>query len=350
MDDLRNLLSYELFGNPIKIYLIALGIFLSVVILFQFTQNIVIKRLKKFTKKTKSKIDDLMVDMLDRIGWPFYTTLGLFAASTYLELPQIISNVLIYTFIVIATWQAILILQKVVDHGTEKALRKANSNKDIIRILSSFLKISLWIIAGILILSNLGYNVSSLIAGLGIGGIAIALAMQNILSDIFSSFSIYLDKPFQVDDFVVIGQHRGTVTKIGIKTTRIQSVQGEEIVFANKDLLNTVIQNFKKMARRKVVFLIGVTYQTKTSLLRKIPKLVKEIFANIKLADLERVHFKNFGDSNLQFEIAYFVNSQDYVAYLDTQQRVNLALKTAFEKEGISFAYPTQTVYVNSQN
>jgi small-conductance mechanosensitive channel len=125
---------------------------------------------------------------------------------------------------------------------------------------------------------NLGYNVSSLVAGLGIGGIAVALALQNILSDIFCSFSIYLDKPFQVDDFVVIGQHRGIVTKIGIKTTRIQSVQGEELVFSNKDLLNAVIQNFKKMQKRKVIFHIAVTYQTPTKLLRKIPELVKEIF------------------------------------------------------------------------
>ncbi|QQR83532.1 mechanosensitive ion channel family protein [Candidatus Peregrinibacteria bacterium] len=208
------------------------------------------------------------------------------------------------------------------------------------------LKFVLWSIAVLMILSNLGINVSALITGLGIGGIAVALAVQTLLSDLFSSFSIYFDKPFEVGDFVVIGEHSGTIKRIGLKTTRIQALGGEELVLSNHELTNTRIQNFKRMQRRRILFSVGVVYGTTTDQLKKIPEIIKDIIDTVALADFDRAHFKHFGDFSLVFEIVYFLNSKEYVDYMNTQQSINLALREAFEKEHIEMAFPTQTVYV----
>jgi small-conductance mechanosensitive channel len=202
-------------------------------------------------------------------------------------------------------------------------------------------------VAGIFIMSNLGFDVTSLVAGLGIGGIAVALALQSVLSDVFSSFSIYFDKPFQAGDFIIVGQHMGIVKHIGIKSTRIQTLQGEELIISNKELTSARVQNFKKMEKRRITFTFGVTYQTPVKKLKKIPEMVKEIVAKIELADLDRVHFRKYGDFSLNFEVVYYVKIPDYGKYMDTQQEINLALKERFEKEGIEFAYPTQTIFLN---
>ena len=346
MPELKEILHYQFLGNSINRYLIALGLAVSIIIIFEFLQKIVIYRLRKITEKSKTSLDNLVVNMLADIGWPFYSSLALYVASLYLNLPKLASDILLYIFIIAATFQGVKILQEVVEHIAAKAATKDRNSKQVIKTLSTIIKVVIWIIAGLLILSNLGYDISSLVAGLGIGGIAVALAVQNILGDIFSSFSIYLDKPFEVDDFIVVKDYMGTVKKIGIKTTRIQSLQGEELVVPNKELLGSIIQNYKRMEKRRVAFMVGVTYGTKNTSLREIPKLTRNIFEKIKEADLDRVHFKEFGNSSLNFEIVYYVNSQDYVTYMEVQERVNLLLKGAFEKEGIEFAFPTQTVFV----
>jgi small-conductance mechanosensitive channel len=192
----------------------------------------------------------------------------------------------------------------------------------------------------------LGYNVNSLIAGLGIGGIAVALAVQNILGDLFSSFTLLLDKPFQVGDYIVIGADSGTVERIGMKTTRIKSLQGEELIVPNAELTGTRIQNFKKMTKRRVVFLIGITYETPHDKIKKVNDIVASIVNKSEHAELDRVHFKEFGDFSLNFEVVFYVNSSVYAVYMDTRQEINFALKEKFDKEGISFAYPTQTLFV----
>jgi len=196
-------------------------------------------------------------------------------------------------------------------------------------------------------LSNFGYNISTLIAGLGIGGVAIALALQNILTDIFASFSIYFDKPFQTGDFIIVGNDLGVVKKIGIKTTRLQTLQGEELVISNKELTETRIHNYKKMQKRRIVFNFGLTYDTSSAKLKKVLQILKGIIDKIEIAELDRVHFNKFGDFSLNFEVVYYLASSDYNEYMDTQQAINLAIKEKFEKDGIKFAYPTQTVFVN---
>ena len=195
-------------------------------------------------------------------------------------------------------------------------------------------------------IQNLGYNVSGLLAGVGIGGIAIAFALQNVLADVFASITIYFDKPFKVGDYIVIGADSGTVKNIGIKSTRIQTLQGQELVVSNKELTEARIHNYKKMKTRRVVFEFGVEYDTPTKKMKKIPGMLDKIFKKVDGADMERVHFKSFGDSALLYEVVYYISTKEYKIYMDIQEEMNLELKQAFEKEKISMAYPTQTLYL----
>jgi small-conductance mechanosensitive channel len=199
-------------------------------------------------------------------------------------------------------------------------------------------------------MDNLGFNISAVIAGLGIGGIAIALAAQAILGDLFSYFVIFFDRPFEVGDFIVVGDKTGTVEYTGIKTTRIRALSGEQLVFSNTDLTNSRIHNFKKMQERRVVFKLGVVYQTPTAQLEEIPKIVRAIIEKHTDVRFDRGHFASYSDFSLNFEFVYFVFGAEYVKYMDTQQSINLEIYKEFEKRKIEFAYPTQTLYLNKEN
>jgi small-conductance mechanosensitive channel len=205
----------------------------------------------------------------------------------------------------------------------------------------------LWTLIFLAILDNMGVNVTSLIAGLGIGGVAVALAVQNTLTDLLSALSIALDKPFIVGDFISTAEYSGTVEKIGLKSTRIRSLSGEELVVPNQELLKAKIQNYKKMDERRVVFGFGVLLQTEADQLAKIPTLVQNVIENQQRIRFDRAHFYRFGDSSYDYEVVYYVLSPDYNVYMDIQQQINLAIVQEFQSLGIQFAYPTRTLYVN---
>ena len=212
--------------------------------------------------------------------------------------------------------------------------------------MAKIIKGVIWGFGILLVLSNLGINISSLLAGLGIGGIAVALALQNILGDLFSAFAIYLDKPFEVGDFIVVGESKGTVEKIGIKTSRLRALQGEELIISNKELTNARIQNFKKMKERRITFRLGVTYETPLEKLKKIPEIIKQIITSFEDTRFERAHFVQFGDFALIFEVVYYMTTPAYIDYLNTQEKINFKIKEIFEKENIEMAYPTQTIFL----
>lgn len=197
-------------------------------------------------------------------------------------------------------------------------------------------------------LQNLGVNVTSLIAGLGIGGIAVALAVQNILSDLFASLTIALDKPFVVGDFIIVGSEMGTVEYVGLKTTRVRSLSGEQLIFGNADLLSSRIRNYKRMAERRVVFSFGVVYSTTPEKLEQINAIVRAAIQSHPHLRFDRCHFHRFGASSLDFEVVYYINSPDYNAHMDAQQAVHLAIARAFRSEGVEFAFPTQTLLLAS--
>ena len=197
-----------------------------------------------------------------------------------------------------------------------------------------------------MVLSNLGVDVTTLIASLGIGGLAVSLALQPLFQDMFSAFSLIIDKPFQAGDFIVTGDFKGTVKKVGLKTTRLQSLQGEELIISNSELTTARIQNFKRLQKRRIVFGIGVTYDTPTKKLKTIPETIEKIITAQEGADFERAHFWQFADSSLNYEIVYFVDNADYAVYMDIQQSINMQILEAFEKDGIEMAFPTRTVHM----
>jgi len=340
-------------NNTVLEYLIALGVFIVSLIILKIVKVILLAKIKEIAKGTKTDFDDLILKIIDDIGWPFYFFFALFFALKFVLVPEILGSAVYYVLFLLGIYYIVRGIQAIIDYGFEKALEKrekdANGKFDptITNLFKKASKGILWGIAIIIFLQNLGYDITALIAGLGIGGLAIAFALQNILSDVFSSFTIYLDKPFEIGDFIVIGKDMGTVKKIGIKSTRIQTLQGQELVVSNQELTSVRVNNYKKMEKRRIVFDFGVTYETPSEKVKKIPGMVKRIMGDMELADLDRVHFNKFTDSSLNFEVVYYLNSSEYNDYMDVQQEINLAIKNALEKEQIDFAYPTQTVYLN---
>lgn len=213
---------------------------------------------------------------------------------------------------------------------------------NLIGLISQFIIYSLIFL---LILNNLGVDITALIAGLGVGGIAIALAVQSILSDLFSSLTIVLDKPFVVGDNIRVGELDGIVEKIGLKTTRLKSISGEHLVIGNSDLLQSRIRNFKHMNERRVIHNLTIVYQTHPDILEKIPLWIEEIVNQNSFSRFERCHLLRFLDSALDFELVYWIKSSDFQLYADTSQKVNFAIIRKFALEKVEFAYPTRTIF-----
>ncbi len=317
--------------------------------IFLFLRSRLVVHLIKWSKHTENKLDDAVAAMVDSIKPFFYFVVSIYFGIQVFVLPlpakMVINSILLlvisfYGIRAIITALEIYFEQTTVQK-TELAAR---------RLFITLVKIILWTVAILLLLSNLNINITSLVAGLGIGGIAIAFALQNILTDLFSSFAIYFDKPFIVGDFIIVGQHMGTVERIGIKTTRIRALQGEEIVISNRELTTTRVQNFRSMNGRRVATTIGIEYSTPKEVIAALPAKIKECITNVKNVKVDRVHFSGFGDSALTFDLIYYVLSGDYMEYMDRQQEINLSIIGLFEKENVSFAFPSQTVYLQSSS
>ena len=238
------------------------------------------------------------------------------------------------------------VLRVVSEQYRQQQMDKDPASVTTLNVLNFIGKIVLWSLVLLLVLDNLGVNITALVAGLGVGGIAVALAVQTILGDLFASLSIVLDKPFVVGDFLIVGDLLGSVEYVGLKTTRLRSLSGEQLVFSNSDLLSSRIRNYGRMYQRRVVFNLGVTYQTPRDKLIKIPEIVRAAIEQQDKTRFDRSHFKEYGDFALVFESVYYVEGPDYNEYMDIQQAVNLQVHEQFEQQGIEFAYPTQTLFV----
>jgi small-conductance mechanosensitive channel len=212
--------------------------------------------------------------------------------------------------------------------------------------LMLIINIVIWIIGLLFLFDNMGYNVTAMVTGLGIGGIAVALAAQNILGDLFNYFVIFMDRPFEVNDYITVDDKAGTVENIGIKTTRLKSLSGEQLIFSNSDLTKSRIHNYKRMDTRRIAFKVEVVYDTPPELIRQIPALLKEIVSMHPSVQFDRAHFSSLGDSSLVFEVVYIVLSAEYIEYMDIQQDINFQIFEKFNELGIEFAYPTSTVFL----
>jgi small-conductance mechanosensitive channel len=233
-------------------------------------------------------------------------------------------------------------------YASKTALIAGKNSHHLLFILKKVIQAIVYLSALLIILFFV-FNVKDFtgaVVGLGVGGIAIAFALQNTLSDFFSAFSIYFDRPFEIGDFIVVGDYSGTVNNIGVKSTRLKLLQGEELIISNKELTSSSVRNFRKLEKRRVTFTIGVTYDTSVDKLRRIPGIIADIIKNVDSTAFDRVNFTEFGDFSLKFLVIYYVNSSDWGKYLDTQERINFSIKEAFEREGIEMAFPTNTIYV----
>ncbi|MEF8847114.1 MAG: mechanosensitive ion channel family protein [Candidatus Paceibacterota bacterium] len=335
--------------NTTQDYLWALGTFGGILIVLYIFKLIIIKKLGNWAERSTAALDDEIVKAVQNIGLLFYVLIALQLGLRFLQIPELLSSVLYYITLIVVVFNITKALNVLITYGI-KSLARTNGkdeNASIIKILIKFSKGVLWIIALLLVLSNLGYNISSLLAGVGISGIAIAFALRSILEDLFSAFSIYFDKPFEPGDFIEVGNNRGTVQSIGLKSTRLKTLfEGEELVISNKELTKARIRNYKKMERRRRTFEFGVVYRTSTKTLEKIQSLVKDIIKSIDGIEFERVYFTEFEDSSLKFEVVYYVDSPDYEDALAAQQEINLKLHKKFNEEDISMAFPTQTIHL----
>ncbi|MCD6344617.1 MAG: mechanosensitive ion channel family protein [Anaerolineae bacterium] len=339
------------FGNNVKSWLTALLITALLLLLFNILKTLGLRKLSKLAPQTKTDFDDVFVVLLKHTQSYFLWAAALYIGSLSLVFPALLT-----------AWIKILVLSALFIQGgfwgdglinhwlfreSEKRLKEDAETATTFHALGIAGRILLWTVVGLLVLDNLpNVEINSLIASLGIGGIAVALAVQNILGDLFASLSIVLDKPFVIGDYVVVGDYQGTVEDIGLRSTRVRSLSGELLIFSNVDMLDSRIRNYKHMEQRRVSFSLGVTYQTSYEQLVRIPQLIQEIIESQPHTRFEQTHFKTYGDSSLNFETVYYLSTPDYEVYLDVQQAINLEIFRRFASEGIQFAYPTQTILV----
>jgi small-conductance mechanosensitive channel len=337
-------------GNSLSNWIWAGVAFILVLIGVNWLKRILRTRLAPNGKQKENTTKRFILSLLENTGNLSIFALALYAGSLMLNLPEKLetffrTSILVVVWLQIAVWGGNLI-DFLVYRWLEENPREQAAQATSLNVLKLVTKIALWTIIILLILENLtGVEVNALIASLGVTGVAVALAVQNILGDLFSSLSIALDKPFIIGDFINVGDFSGSVEHIGLKSTRIRSITGEEVVFSNSDLLNSRIRNFRSMERRRIIFNIGVTYQTTTANLEKIPQIVRQIMEDHADLTLDRVHLKELGNFSLVFEVSYYIESPDFNQYMDLQQAINLNLLRKFAQEGIKFAYPTQTVF-----
>jgi small-conductance mechanosensitive channel len=298
--------------------------------------------------KVRPESGRMMEGLLSHTKKFFLLALAIFCGSLFLEIPGAFfakaQRVLVLIILAqLGIWCAWLISYWVENTIAEKK-EMDPAGATGIGAIGFLLRLGLWVAVLLLALENLGFNISALLAGLGVGGIAVALAVQNILGDLFASLTIVLDKPFVIGDAIDVGELTGTVEHIGLKTTRVRSLSGEQIVFSNANLIQSRIKNFNKLTERRILASIGVTYQTPAEKLKQIPHSIRQIIESHESVRFDRAHFKAYGDSSLIFEIVYFVLDPDYKKYMDIQQSVNFAILDRFQLDGIEFAYPTQIV------
>lgn len=344
------LLNQPILGNSLLQWLLAVTALLLSFLLLRLVKGIAGRRLAALVSRTETQWDDFVARAINKTRTLFLFVASLFIASQFLQLSErsqsLIQNLFIITLLIQAGIWIGVITVSALEQYRQRTLRKNPAAATTINALVFLSRIVIWSVVVLVALDNLGIDVTALVAGLGIGGVAVALSVQNILGDLFASLSIILDKPFVIGDFLMVDDYLGSVEYVGLKTTRVRSLSGEQLIFSNSDLLKSRIRNYGRMFERRVVFGIGVTYDTPRDKLKRIPELIREAIEARENTRFDRSHFMKYGDYALQFETVYYVLSADYNIYMDIQQEIYLAIHEAFEQESIDFAYPTQTLYV----
>ncbi|ELS04101.1 small-conductance mechanosensitive channel [Xenococcus sp. PCC 7305] len=345
-------LAIEFLNNQLGDYLLAAAIFVVGILSIKVLKRLGFRNLKKWVAKTQNVYDDVLIKILERNLIPIAYLGTFYLAVNNLSLHSILDRSVEVFVVIVSTILAIRLLTYSIEYLIKIYwLNYHRDNQNIeqsIDALVPAIRVVIWGIGAIFLLDNIGFDISAIVASVGIGGVAIALASQGLLQDLFSYFAILFDRPFELGDFISVGDYVGTIEHVGIKTTRLKSISGEQIIIANTDLTSSRVRNYKRMTQRRIVSKLGVVYETDTEQLAQIPNLITEIINNTENTIFDRAHFSGYGSYSLDFEIVYFINTSDYAIYMDAQQQINLKIKSEFAKRSIEFAYPTQVNYFNN--
>jgi small-conductance mechanosensitive channel len=340
------------YGNSVQAYIVAAGIAVVAFTIATIVRLIVVRRLRGVVEETHTRLDDIVYELVKKTRFWVIVILSMYLGSLALELDY--DRTRIYRTIAVAAltlqggiWVTSAINAALAEYRRRKEDEGNTSSVGAVTLIALVGRFFTWVIVALVILDNLGVDVTTLVAGLGIGGVAFALAIKNILSDLLSSVTIMLDRPFEVGDYIVVGDSGGTVENIGIRSTRLRASSGEQLVFGNDDLLTSRIRNMKRMEDRRAVLTLRVGYDTPPDKIERIPDMVQRIVENRDQVRFDRAHITSLGDSALVVEGIYYLTDPDYQLFLDTQQAVNLEIIRAFERNGIEWALPAQTVHVN---
>ena len=348
---IQDLLARKVLNNSILAYASALGTAVLGVLAVWVLKIVVIHRLQRWAEKTETLLDDFVVIGVRRYVIPLLYFAVVDVAVHGLVLNPGVSKAISALSSVLVTIVGILLITQAIHFLIFDIFVKRQPNPDDLanrfRGVMPAVTIAIWIPGLIFLLENLGFQISAVVTGLGIGGVAVALAGAAVLNDLFSYLCITLDQPFRIGDFIVVGEMAGAIERIGIKTTRLRSVNGELLILSNKDLTDARVRNFQQMRRRRVMFRLGLAYGTPTDKLAEAPNVIRSIIESKEKTSFERSHFLQFSESSLDIETVYWVLASDYNLYMDLNQSIQLAIKREFEKRGLEFAYPTRTIYVN---
>ncbi|MDD5526540.1 MAG: mechanosensitive ion channel family protein [Candidatus Omnitrophica bacterium] len=346
---IQEFLSREFLGNSVSRYLATAAIFAAGILVLRLVIQRVVQRVKKLAEQTSTTIDDFLAEVLESVALPLLYCFLAYGALKSLALPVPADKALNYAGLAAGVYFLVKFLIALTAYGFTVYLRTRGSDSTLKKSLQGILTVVKFVIWGgavIFLLDNMGFKVSAVLAGLGIGGVAVALAAQAVLKDLFSYFCILFDRPFVVGDFIIVGDYLGTIEHIGIKTTRIRSLSGEMLIFSNSDLTDSRVRNYKLMERRRVLFQLKVVYQTPLERVKEIPIMLAKIIKGVEGTVFDRAHFLSFGDFSLDFEVVYYVIGGDYNKYMDIQQQINFAVMREFAEKKIEFAYPSQTVFL----
>ena len=338
---MKEFLDQVYFNNTVREYLIVLGIIVFSIAILSIIKRFVIKSLRKFAARTAITGDDFLVDGLDRFGLPVLQFIVIYWSLNTLDLSPKAERVIEVATSVVVTYFILRFLSSIILLLLESRIRRQKHGEEKIKQLGGLMliiNVIIWILGLVFLFENLGYNVTTIVAGLGIGGIAIALAAQNILGDLFNYFVIYFDRPFEVGDYIVVDDKAGTVEYQGVKTTRIRSLTGEQIIIGNSNIAGARIHNYKRLINRRAVFILNIDYRTPHEKLATIPGLLKSIIEQQKPVLFDRAHFATFGDWSLKFEVVYFVLDPEYNKFMDIQQAINLKIIEELKNKDIYLA------------
>ena len=337
---MNEFLKQEYFHNTVLDYLIAAAIIFFGLLIVKLFKRTILRQLKKFSDRTSNKGDNFIVDSIDRFGIPALSYFIVYAGLNYLELSVKTQNVLRIATAVVVTFFVLRLLSSTILLILQGYIKRQENGEEKVKQLAGVMllvNIVIWVLGIVFLIDNLGYNVTTIITGLGIGGIAVALAAQNILGDLFNYFVIFFDRPFEVGDFIVVDDKLGSIEYIGLKTTRLRSLSGEQIVIGNANLTNSRIHNFKRQVNRRVVFTFNIEYRTLIEKVKNVAGMVLSIIEQQQTVRFDRAHFASYSDWSLRFEVVYFVLEPDYNKYMDIQQNINIQLYETLQKNEIYF-------------